>query len=29
MSFLADEKNVVKIKMAKEIIIKRMSDPHL
>ncbi len=25
--FLADEKNVVKIKMAKEIIIKRMSDP--
>ena len=25
--FLADEKNVVKIKMAKEIIIKRMTDP--
>ena len=25
--FLTDEKNVVKIKMAKEIIIKRMSDP--
>ena len=25
--FLADEKNVVKIKMAKEIIIKRMADP--
>ena len=25
--FLADEKNIVKIKMAKEIIIKRMTDP--